>query len=211
MTYDWYKMKQILRTGQIRAIKSIDGQQLLVAIAEYYGTANVCEVVLLGLNPDDATERDFCYYPSKNLLQFGVTIFCDFTGPIPTSEVEKSLVVGQLCSECIRRICDQSLNQIAPLSYSLYLDHDCFKKGSYNPLVNDEFMWYKQSEYSQFWETTIPYDNYEVMIESREKKYSGIRKPTTIKQIIESYSTEEARNIYLNFPEMTLSKRLIRA
>jgi hypothetical protein len=204
-------MKQILRTGQIRAIKSIDGQQLLVAIAEYYGTANVCEVVLLGLNPDDATERDFCYYPSKNLLQFGVTIFCDFTGPIPTSEVEKSLVVGELCSECIGRICDQSLNQIAPLSYSLYLDHDCFKKGSYNPLVNDEFMRYKQSEYSKFWETTIPYDNYEVMIESREKKYSGIRKPTTIKQIIESYSTEEARNIYLNFPEMTLSKRLIRA
>ena len=204
-------MKQILQTGQIRAIKSIDGQQLLVAIAEYYGTANVCEVVLLGLNPDDATERDFCYYPSKNLLQFGVTIFCDFTGPIPTSEVEKSLVVGELCSECIGRICDQSLNQIAPLSYSLYLDHDCFKKGSYNPLVNDEFMRYKQSEYSKFWETTIPYDNYEVMIESREKKYSGIRKPTTIKQIIESYSTEEARNIYLNFPEMTLSKRLIRA
>jgi len=204
-------VKQILQTGQIRAIKSIDGQQLLVAIAEYYGTANVCEVVLLGLNPDDATERDFCYYPSKNLLQFGVTIFCDFTGPIPTSEVEKSLVVGELCSECIGRICDQSLNQIAPLSYSLYLDHDCFKKGSYNPLVNDEFMRYKQSEYSQFWETTIPYDNYEVMIESREKKYSGIRKPTTIKQIIESYSTEEARNIYLNFPEMTLSKRLIRA
>ena len=46
---------------------------------------------------------------------------------------------------------------------------------------------YKQSEYSQFWEATIPYDNYEVMIKSREKEYSGIRKPTTIKQIIESF------------------------
>lgn len=162
-------MKEILQTGQIRAIKSSDGQHLLVAIAEYYITANVCEVVLLGLDPDDATERDFRCYPSKKLLQFGVTIFCDLTGAISISEVEKSLVVGQLCSECIRRICDQSLNQIAPLSYSLYLDHDCFKRGSYNPLVNDEFMNYKQSEYSQFWEATIPYDNYEVMIKSREK------------------------------------------
>ena len=204
-------MTEILQTGQIRAIKSSDGQHLLVAIAEYYITANVCEVVLLGLDPDDATERDFRCYPSKKFLQFGVTIFCDLTGPISISEVEKSLVVGQLCSECIRRICDQSLNQIAPLSYSLYLDHDCFKRGSYNPLVNDEFMNYKQSEYSQFWEATIPYDNYEVMIKSREKEYSGIRKPTTIKQIIESYSTEEVRNIYLNFTEMTLSKRLVRA
>jgi hypothetical protein len=204
-------MTEILQTGQIRAIKTSDGRHLLVAIAEYYITANVCEVVLLGLDPDDATERDFRCYPSKKFLQFGVTIFCDLTGPISISEVGKSLVVGQLCSECIRRICDQSLNQIAPLNYSLYLDHDCFKRGSYNPLVNDEFMNYKQSEYSQFWDATIPYDNYEVMIKSREKKYSGIRKPTTIKQIIESCSTEEARNIYLNFPEMTLSKRLVRA
>jgi hypothetical protein len=204
-------MKKILQTGQIRSIKSIDGQQLLIAIAEFYNTANVCEVILLGLNPDDATERDFCSYPSENLLPFGVTIFCDYTGPIATSEVEKSSVVGQLCSECIGRICDQSLNQIAPFSYSLYLDHDCFKRGSYNSLVNDEFMKYKQSEYSEFWEKTIPYDNYEVMIENREKKYSGIRNPITIRQIIDSYSNEEARNIYLNFPEMTLSKRLIRA
>lgn len=162
-------MKQILQTGQIRSIKSIDGQQLFVAIAEYYVTANVCEVVLLGINPDDATERDFCIYPSKNLLPFGVTIFCDYTGPIATSEVEKGLVIGQLCSECIGRICDQSLNQIAPTSYTLYLDHNCFKRGSYNSLVNDEFMIYKQSKYSEFWEKTISYDNYEQMIESREK------------------------------------------
>ena len=49
------------------------------------------------------------------------------------------------------------------------------------------------------------------MIESREKKYSGIRNPITIRQIIDGYSTEEARNIYMNFTEMTLSKRLIRA
>jgi hypothetical protein len=204
-------MKQILQTGQIRSIKSIDGQQLLVAIAEYYVTANLCEVVLLGINPDDATERDFCIYPSKNFLPFGVTIFCDYTGPIATSEVEKSLVVGQLCSECIGRICDQSLNQIAPFSYALYLDHNCFKRGSYNSLVNDEFMIYKQSKYSEFWEKTIPYDNYEEMIESREKKYSGIRNPITIRQMMDRYSTEEARNIYMNFTEMTLSKRLIRA
>ena len=204
-------MKEILQTGQIRAIKSSDGQQLLVAIAEYYVTANLCEVVLLGLNPDDATERDFCCYPSKNLLQFGVTIFCDYTGPIATSEVEKGSVVGQLCSECIGRICDQSLNQIAPFSYTLYLDHNCFNRGSYNSLVNDEFMRYKQSEYSDFWEKTIPYDDYEEMIENREKKYSGIRNPITIRQIIDSYSAEDARNIYMNFTEMTLSKRLIRA
>jgi hypothetical protein len=204
-------MNQILQTGQIRSIKSIDGQQLLVAIAEYYLTANLCEVVLLGINPDDATERDFCIYPSKNFLPFGVTIFCDYTGPIATSEIEKSLVVGQLCSECIGRICDQSLNQIAPFSYSLYLDHNCFKRGSYNSLVNDEFMIYKQSKYSEFWEKTIPYDNYEEMIESREKKYSGIRNPITIRQIMDGYSTEGARNIYVNFTEMTLSKRLIRA
>ena len=204
-------MKEILQTGQIRSINSIDGQQLLVAIAEYYVTANVCEVILLGINPDDATERDFCIYPSKNFLPFGVTIFCDYTGPIATSEVEKGSVVGQLCSECIGRICDQSLNQIAPLSYTLYLDHNCFNRGSYNSLVNDEFMRYKQSEYSDFWEKTIPYDDYEEMIENREKKYSGIRNPITIRQIIDSYSTEDARNIYMNFTEMTLSKRLIRA
>jgi hypothetical protein len=72
-------------------------------------------------------------------------------------------------------------------------------------------MIYKQSKYSEFWEKTISYDNYEEMIESREKKYSGIRNPITIRQIIDRYSTEEARNIYMNFTEMTLSKRLIRA
>ena len=204
-------MREIIQTGQIRSIKSIDGQQLLVAIAEFYITANVCEVVLLGINPDDATDRDFRVYPSKNLLPFGVTIFCDYTGPIATSEVEKSSVVGQLCSDCIGRICDQSLNQIAPFSYALFLNHNCFERGSYNSLVNDEFMIYKQSEYSQFWEKTISYDNYEEMIESREKKYSGIRNPITIRQIIDHFSTEEARNIYMNFTEMTLSKRLIRA
>lgn len=204
-------MKEILQTGQIRSINSMDGQQLLVAIAQYYVAANVCEVVLLGINPDDATSRDFCIYPSKNSLPFGVTIFCDFTGPIATTEVEKGSVIGQLCSECIGRICDQSLNQIAPFSYALYLDHNCFRRGSYNSLVNDEFMIYKQSKYSEFWKKTISYDNYEEMIKSREKKYSGIRNPISIRQIVESYSTEEARNIYINFPEMTLSKRLIRA
>ena len=72
-------------------------------------------------------------------------------------------------------------------------------------------MRYKQSEYSDFWEKTIPYDDYEEMIENREKKYSGIRNPITIRQIIDSYSAEDARNIYMNFTEMTLSKRLIRA
>ena len=200
-----------LQPGQVRSIKSANGHQILVVVAQSYITSNVCEVVLLGLNPDDATERDFCYFPSNNGLSFGVTIFCDYTSPVDTKDLERSPIVGRLCPDCISHICDQSLNQIAPFRYSLFTGHKCFEKGKYNSYTQDEFMEYKQSEYNEFWTTTIPYDDYDSMLEKRINNYCKIRKSITIAQLMESYSRQDVQDIHKNFMEMKLSKRLVRA
>jgi len=197
------------QAGQVRSFETNSGSVIFVVVAHTYLKANLCEVILLGLNPDDATERDFRKYADGLDLPFAVSIFSDYTGAIEMRDLSKGHLIGRLCSMCVGYICDQSFRGIAPFAYSLYPRHKCFEPGSYNLASRQNYIKYKEDEYQQFWDATIKYEDYDEMINSRTARYTPLY--TSTKEMMKSVSSAELRKLQIEWNDLPLTKRLVRA